>query len=997
MRELSALIDEGLNSLSARYRDVLIVCCLESQSRAEAAQDLGLSLRTLERRLAKAKEGLRGWLLKRGVTLSAALLATALAEEASAVSISAQTASATARAAGAFLAVGAAACAGVSTKSAALAEACLRHAATVKVTALVVGLAGLCAGGWVAGGVFRTDPLPEPLIAVARADMTESRASAASKTTNAPLTDVDGDPLPPGAVHRIGSLRFRHAGEIGLVLFTANGKELISKSYYGDRLVCVWDAASGKLLRHLPGNHRYHSAALSRDGKMLAQPRENGTGLWDVASGKLLRELPGSEGGTEGFAFSPDGDRLATAGFDGKIRFWDPKTGRETGHLIADNRRRSYLIFTPDGKKLVSADFCGDGRIEAWDLASGHRLYEVGTKNHFCNPIAVSPNGAAVAAGGDEKFLRVWSLASGKLLRQIPAEQKFVTSVAYSPDGKLLASAETGTEKASGCICLREAANDKVIRKLNGIIGRVDALAFSPDGRILASGDTEGLVRRWDVAGAREINPRKEVSAANFDVAFMPDGHTLVYGMDGRFCDTTTFQETRRLGAGSPRALSRNGEILAAADANLDFVDIWRLPGGKPTRRLRPRLPKNASQVWVRSLGITADGSTVAVGLGQSGTATHVQLWKAGSGDFIRQLECKNGPIEWTGFSPDGRILAVSGRDFLRSWATTIHAWDVATWKEEPQLATTFAIPSKEVVNFDFSDWLPARLSFSPDGKMLAANRQKSVHVWEVASGSERLKLGERADPTTAVAFSPDGRSLASAGFDGIQLWDVATRGQFAHLTGHRGAIDGLAFSPDSKILVSSGHDRTIVVWNLPSFDRKSAGRPDESHAKDEAAHWGELRDNDAAAAYREMVWMSAHQQAALPILHKYLHPAAEMNDQRVDRLIGELEDRRFAVRQNAARELVAVGAIGTRRLEDTLKRADLSPELHQHLQDILANAAVPKGDRLQVLRAVEVLEHIGTPPARRLLEQLASGAADARLTREAKASLQRLKAGSRP
>jgi RNA polymerase sigma factor (sigma-70 family) len=296
-RELQAILDEELRHLPQKYRAPFVLCCLEGRSRAEAATELGWKPGTLSSRIAKARDLLQQRLTKRGVTLSAALTAGVLWNQPASAALVQATQQAALR-----IATGQTISQVAGPTVTALAEYVLKTATWTKtrIAALLLFSASLF-GGLATAVAHRPGQKPEQGTQLRKA------------TSDEPRVDQYGDPLPPGAVARMGTIRLRHEGFSSAAVFTQDGKAVISAGV--DGVVHMWDAATGKRLQRLSVKSPLGSLAISPDGKTIAVGDWRGEGirLIDTASFKQVRFWKAHNGRDICVDFAPDGRSLLSA------------------------------------------------------------------------------------------------------------------------------------------------------------------------------------------------------------------------------------------------------------------------------------------------------------------------------------------------------------------------------------------------------------------------------------------------------------------------------------------------------------------------------------------------------------------------------------------------------------------------------------------------------------------------------------------------------------
>src|SRR5262245_2802527 len=293
LRELQAILDEEVQRLPEKYRAPFVLCCLEGKSRAEAARELGWKEGTVSGRLAEARQRLQQRLTRRGVALSAAMGAVALAEPEVFAAVPARLADTVVQAAAQFAAGQMLAAGLVSGQVAALVNGVSKGMAITKAKLGVAILAALvlAAGAGLGAHQVLSGRQPEGKQANAPEPPTVGRDEPKPEVDKPARTDWHGDPLPPGAVARIGTLRLYNGSQFSGLLYAPDGKTLISSGLH-DTVHC-WDAATGKELCHLRTGW-VNSLALSPDGKRLAAAAYDRPTiqLWDAASGKELMQLP---------------------------------------------------------------------------------------------------------------------------------------------------------------------------------------------------------------------------------------------------------------------------------------------------------------------------------------------------------------------------------------------------------------------------------------------------------------------------------------------------------------------------------------------------------------------------------------------------------------------------------------------------------------------------------------------------------------------------------
>ncbi len=401
-----------------------------------------------------------------------------------------------------------------------------------------------------------------------------------------------------------------------------------------DRIVRLLDAATGEPIswRGVGGHSEIvTSVAVRPDGALLASGGlDHLILLRDVATGALRAAYHGHEHAVNCLSFSADGRFLVSASSGGQVRVWSAEG--DDSYVLRGHASYVYAVaFSPDGRRIYSGGWDGladsPGHIRVWDAASGDAVTAFGGPDRCTFSLCVTSDGSRLVTTGGERAqvwiggsVCVWDAATGRLLRR---HEGAFRHVALSPDESRLAATDIG-----GRVTVLDLRTGDVLLTLgDAAMDFLDAAAsYSPDGRFLACTDGDGTTFGvWNARTYAKVRTFRGHTEMIQSVAFSPDSSRLVTASDDRTArvwDVDTGRELAVLAGHGSHVLTAsfhaNGEriITGGRDRNLrlwdarTYEEIVRLAG---------------HESYVIATAVSPDGETIA-----SGSGDHtVRIWDA--------------------------------------------------------------------------------------------------------------------------------------------------------------------------------------------------------------------------------------------------------------------------------------------------------------------------------------------------------------------------------
>ena len=882
-------------------------------------------------------------------------------------------------------------------------------------------------------------PAPDGQRGLNQVRSTEPRREQPHPVTEPPTRDVDVPSFrfPEKPLLSWGDARLRENFSLNSVALRPDGKA-VATATDGGTSASIWDTKTGHRLHKIeipgagprpdPWKGRWSLVKVigfTPDSKRIVVSRGDDVLVYDGETASLLTELIGV-GGVYPRAISPDGRTLLANNGNGQLKLWSLETGRQLQELVSVPQvytNHALVCFSPDGKQaattLALRGHPSPRTVAAVVPVDGSKPPEF----IYSREGAGSFIPVLYWLRPDELFLN-WDTDHFTVVR--PDNPKEVTqSPRRRANGRLVSLQSTaGRVFATFGEPLEVVELDPTTLAIKERPGVLTDFLFAvppcitPDGKLLAV-PWGNSVRLYDTTTWKSLHPDldEQADATPQFMAFSSGNRLFASGNDsirvwdgatGQYLTPRTRDAVHHLPDPPVHAIQGLGKY--PSDVALSSPDGRWLAGVKNHHKGHCIVGDTTTGVLVyresaRPDGFSPHDTTRVAGFDRD---KGVWLLDTPTGD-CRRIELPSGRVSLrvAGFpqtdrarlSPDGRQLVVAGPNVLAIRRIDPDAeWQVMERYSNPA-------PSNQGI------FWPKICGFSPDSRRLivlthdhlSSSRRyddAEMTVWNLTGTSPAIQV-RRQVPIPKLepmiernySFTPDGRRLIQSGpwnekGAELQVLEIATLKKVASLTPGKGWWR-FALSPDGQRLVLGHLDTTFTAWDWPDL-LANAIRP-EGPLPPEESLWTSLASADARAAIIAVQQLVDNPNVAVPLLEERI---AATSAQAIATLITDLGNDDFAVRENASKALAVIGADAAAPLRTAASESE-SPEVRNRASRLLRSMKLhkdrPSDATLRAIRAVEVLERIGSPEAKLLLSKWEHASAGTTLGREAKVASERL------
>jgi WD40 repeat protein len=732
-----------------------------------------------------------------------------------------------------------------------LKTAAIRDLVKTGLTFLLVAI-GVSGSAIVAGSSWLGESRQgESTVSTIQPDLQEQRSSH---------VDLQGVPLPPEAISRLGSMPMTSGGNIRWSQAASYGYTAISDMFANSSR---WDLTTGKKLKTIVPDERKLLLAgppptISPDGQLEVRIVESSIEVCDVKTGTKMARF-----GTalHEKAISPDSKLVVALGEKGP-ELYEISTGKMLWKADRYTHYLASVCFASDGKSIAIADWVlqqnppsSNNTIRILEVSSGKEQQVIDLGIYQPTAIHFSPDNSLViticvvrhptkppekSGKLDEKSvksesqlarreidfvseLRVWDFRTGKekLRLQPPWPEskrigcKYFGSVIFAPDNKSLIGLGSGDDFVQW-----DLATGKIQRRFGHGLEETNALSISPDRKLLVTG--KGQMTQIEFHLGRDLLSPTGKSPRVSAVAFSKEGDMLLTAGSMNdagqtritYWEASTGKELRQTKSleGFVRGFTRDGAALL--QTNLVFADLC-------LRHLAVRKSRNLVTDlrggWAAPCALTASGKQVAVF--DSGTRT-ITVFDTETGSMIRRWTDREKKVSHLRFAGDEQRLFVFDED------QTVTIYNLADGNQVGQFVPT-KVPHKRPVPGTPPEETPVdppfEVALSPDGKTIASlDFAEYILLYDAADGRNVRRIDTGKEIPWLLTFTPDNKFLLWSNISSpdVHVIDVAKGKEVRKLKGHRGAVTSYAFSPDGQRLATGNTDGTALVWDLAKIEK---------------------------------------------------------------------------------------------------------------------------------------------------------------------------------